>query len=273
MSKIQEALDKINAARAQSNAVDVSSQLYDVADKESGADSSYTISEMHQPEPLSPDEKARMKIVSTDMSDRRVFNAFRDLRTSILQRVAKGSPIIMVTSCQAESGNSFVALNLAAAISMDETKTSLLLDCNFNHPSFSDLPANTPNIGLKNYLSADNCTISDIILPTGIPRMRVIPAGNSEAPMSEYFTSKRLYQLFDDIKKRYSERYIIVDAPPISENADTRILAQVCDYVVLVIPYGKLTKDTILRTARLIGKDKLLGTVFNNEPVVPKITK
>ena len=278
MSKIQEALEKIKAER-EKQVSDTTPIIGDVLPLEKELDNSRAetisvandIAGMRQPVELNSEEKADKKIVDAAMSDRYVFNAFRELRTTVVQKINESSPIIMVTSCTYGGGGSFVSLNLAAAIAMDETKTSLLVDCNLAEPNFSNLPAaDDSSRGLKDYLKGNECGVGDIIYPTGIPRLRVIPAGQTHVPMTEYFTSVRLHKLFDDIKQRYSQRYIIVDAPPISENADTRILAETCDYVILVVPYGKVTEEQVLKAARAIGKDKLLGTVFNNEPRFPR---
>jgi Mrp family chromosome partitioning ATPase len=83
---------------------------------------------------------------------------------------------------------------------------------------------------------------------------------------TEVFTSALMRDLFQDLKNRYSDRYIIVDAPPITKSADAEILSDFCDYVLLVVPYGKATESQILAAARAIDEKKLLGVVFNNEP-------
>jgi Mrp family chromosome partitioning ATPase len=279
MSKIQDALDKIKAEREHFPGADYShASLHDRS--LSGRDDAgwvddhqlvEGISNMHQPAEITSGEKAILKIISAEMPDRKVFNAFRDLRTTVLQRVQGSSPIIMVTSCIPNGGGSFVALNLASAIAMDEAKTSLLVDCNLDDPDFSALPVADSPTGLKEYLRDTSIEVKDIIYPTGISRLRVIPAGLANVASGEFFTSMRLRKLFDDIKKRYQQRYIIVDAPSISDSADARILAQVCDYVVLVVPYSKVSQEQVLSSARAIGKDKLLGTVFNNVNRFPRM--
>lgn len=274
MSKIQDALDKIKANNQNVNKSIVNHDRdnflrnnYNKNSSTPGTGSS--ISEMHQVEEFTDEQKANSRIITSKMNDRKVFNAFRELRTTVMEQTNKTSPVIMVTACNSDSGSSFVALNLAASIAMDETKTSLLIDCNFSDPSYSDLTDSENKIGLKEYLHDTECLVEDIIFPTGIPRMRLIKSGDASMPMAEFFTSVRLHNLFDDIRKRYDRRYIIVDAPAIDENADARILAQVCDYVIVVVPYGKNSEKQILMTAKTIGKEKLLGTVLNNEPQMP----
>lgn len=272
MSKIQEALDKIaasNADRAKNmKVVEEDPRANDYADDQGfyEAEVAREIAFMHQPEEMDDAQKATHKIIDVQMRDRKVFNAFRDLRTTIIQRVNISSPVIMVSSCANEGGASFVATNLAAAIAMDETKTSLLVDCNLSHSGLDNLPLTDSKLGLKEFLKYPEQSIENIIYPTGVPRMRVIPAGTESIPMGEFFTSVRLRGLFDAIRKRYARRYIIVDAPSIVENADARILSQICDYVILVVPYGKVTESQIINSARIVTKEKLLGTVFNNQP-------
>jgi len=272
MSKIQEALDKIAASKANLpkniKVAEEDSRANDYADEQGfyEAEVAREIAFMQQPQEMDDAERAAHKIIGVQMRDRKVFNAFRDLRTTIIQRVKISSPVIMVSSCANEGGTSFVATNLAAAIAMDETKTSLLVDCNLTHSKLDELPLTDSKLGLKEFLKYPEQSIEDIIYPTGVPRMRVIPAGTENIPMGEFFTSVRLRGLFDAIRKRYARRYIIVDAPSIAENADARILSQICDYVILVVPYGKVTESQIINSARIVTKEKLLGTVFNNQP-------
>jgi len=282
MSKIEEALDKIrNSEKLRvSNLGDNAEQFQNRRLTTSKIDSTYqqdepvqlgNISDMQHSAELSSEDKAAARVIDISMSDRQVFNAFRDFRTTISQLIGKkSSPIIMITSSGEQAGTSFVAQNLAVAIALDETKTSLLIECNFANPSFKHFVMDEEKPGLNDYLKESEISVEEIIHPTGIPRMRIIPAGVQSYAMSEYFTNSRLNKLFAEIKQRYAERFIIVDAPDISTNADARILAQVCDYVILVVPYGKATEKQVLRDARAIGKEKLLGTVFNNQPKVPR---
>ena len=78
-------------------------------------------------------------------------------------------------------------------------------------------------------------------------------------------------RLLDNIHQRYRERYIILDAPPMTESADTQIIADLCDYVLLVVPYGKVTDAQVDACAKAIGEKKLLGVVFNNELAPPDL--
>lgn len=287
MSKIEEVLKKARAARAAQAGASVPLDKTLVPGKTTvptatGARNSVAqrlnardeIARMANPWQLSEGQLAEHRIISQEMEDGRVANAFRELRTKIIQRCQGYNAIIMVTSVSPGDGASFVARNLAAAFTFDESKTALLLDCNLGNPTH--FPAATSaraqaREGLTDYLERNSMQVEQIIHPAGLPRFRLIPAGERREIPAEHFTSIKMRELLQSLKQRYPERYIIVDSPAIADSADARILAELCDYVLLVVPYGKVTESQITGAVRAIGENKLLCTVLNNVPQLPRL--
>ena len=281
MSKIEEALEKarlrqdgarsIHAAPEDTGRRLLAVHRQDESDYEQQLASSRQIAQMQESWQHSRKELAESKVIYPGMEDNRSANAFRELRTKILQATRGKNCAILVTSAANAAGSSFVARNLAVAFSFDESKTALLMDCNLQNPSHNDLISPAITHGLTDYLKGDELSVEHIIHPVGIQRLRLIPAGSKLDNTTEYFTSIKMKRLFRDIKDRYVDRYIIIDAPPIVSSADTRILADVCDYAVLVVPYGKTTESQVVKAAKAIDADKLLGVVLNNEPQPPML--
>lgn len=279
MSKIEDALKKVGgskAARGGASPDGLQRQLAR-APQPSQTSTSLTqrassraeIARMVESSPISEEELARNKIIHSDMGDGRVLNAFRELRTKIVQKSLNGNGVIMVTGVCFGDGASFVARNLAAAFALDESKTALLLDCNFKNPQISTIRTSNGKLGLTDYLESEEVPVDKIIHQAGIDRFRLIPSGaHCEVP-AEYFTSVRMGKLLTQLKHRYPERYVILDTPPITESADTTIVAAMCDHVLLVVPYGKVTQAQVDAAVKSIDKNKLLGVVFNNEPQLP----
>jgi Mrp family chromosome partitioning ATPase len=176
-----------------------------------------------------------------------------------------------VTGASEEAGASFVARNLAAAFALEETKTSLLVDCNIADPQASDLfsDGNESLPGLTDYLDGHEPRVGRIVHETGVPRMRILPVGRSRVGGAEYFTGSRLRTLFQEILGRYPDRYVIVDAPPILGAADTRILADICHSVMLVVPYAGATVSQVEAAVGGLPPDRFVGTVLNNDPPMP----
>jgi Mrp family chromosome partitioning ATPase len=98
----------------------------------------------------------------------------------------------------------------------------------------------------------------------------MIPAGTQTDLNKEAFTTARMRRLIEDVYRRYPERYVILDAPPLTESADTQILAELCDYVLVVIPYGRVTASTAAEAMKNLDPKKIVGVVLNGEPSLPQ---
>jgi protein-tyrosine kinase len=236
---------------------------------EQRASSSEAIARMQEKTPLSRQALSHQRIIYPELGENGTVRAFREIRTKIIQKSQGRNCVIMVTSVAGGGGSSFVSLNLGVAFAFDAGKTALLLDCNLRNPSLHRLFGPGSFRGLTDFMEHPEMDVADIIHPVGIERLRVIPSGGKREIPAEYFTSLKMKRLLDSIRDRYRERYVIIDAPPMTESADTQILAELCDYVLLVVPYGRVTDTQISTCIKAIGDKKLAGVVFNDEPTFP----
>jgi len=90
--------------------------------------------------------------------------------------------------------------------------------------------------------------------------------GHRNETSAAHFTSARFSLFMDEIKSRYDDRYVIVDGPAIGNSVDARVLSEICDYTVLVIPYGGITPDALDAVIDEIDERKLAGIVINDQP-------
>ncbi len=287
MSKLEKALEKARTDRKNqltvvNNVVDeevvpvtaASSEISNTrrsSDLELRESKTREIALMDDADFLGDNELALRRIIHSDMDNGKIANSFRELRTKILHKSKGANRTIMVTSPTSRSGSSFVSVNLAAAFSFDESKTSLLIDCNLKSPGLSKLLPNGSQLGLTDYLESVEVDVGDIIHSTGIKRLRIVPAGEKRETSTEYFTSVKTKRMLNGMAERYPDRYIVLDSPPILESADTHILSELCDYILLVVPYGKYSQSQVREAIKSLDAAKLIGVVFNNEPVIPKL--
>ena len=143
MSKLEKALNKAKTSRSlqlvksdshtDTENTSASSQLVPAGENSVGksvalrerASSVLRIAKMEEGNVKSRRELSEQRIIFSDMEDKRVRDVFRDIRTKIL-RVSEGrNCTVMITAPGSGSGTSFISLNLAAAFSIDESKTSL----------------------------------------------------------------------------------------------------------------------------------------------------
>jgi len=212
---------------------------------------------------LDDEDLDQKKIIYPKMRDGKVLDTFRDLRTKLSEKAGTNNFTLLVTSVCKGGGATFVSSNIGAAFSLDHGKTALIVDCNFYSPAAAHLE-HGEEIGFSDYLQDPTVSLDEIIYATGIARLRVVPAGLATEIGPEYFTSYRMTQFIDELRSRYRDRYLILDAPPIGSTADARILAGLCDFVVVVVPSGMVTKEQIAQAVEKIPSEKLAGLIFNN---------
>lgn len=224
------------------------------------------IGRMKTPETWSPAQLEKRGLLDFFGPERQAANAFRQLRTSLVHRAADSNFVLGVTGVREGSGTSFVARNLAAAFALDPTKTAMLVDCEPGNRSSSRLVTGSGVRGLTDYLAHEDMSADQLIQPTGVPRLRVIPAGTLPQSAGELYTSPRMQELLAQMRQRYPDRFTILDLPPVIDNADGRILSELCDYTLLVVPYAGASETRVGRAMDTIGADRLIGTAVNDDP-------
>lgn len=222
------------------------------------------ISRMGDIKGMSAKEMDAKKIIHSATENRELLEIFRNLRTRLLQRHDDENFVVLVSSACSSGGGSMVSMNLAAAFALDQSKTSVIVDCNVLDPSLDNLLSIPPDYGLTDFLSNPKVAVDDIIYASGIPRLRMVPAGSRSELAAELFASQGMRQIIGALKERYPDRYIFLDAPPISSGAEVRVLSRLCDQAIIVVPHGKVTPAQIMGGVDVVGKDKFLGVIFNN---------
>ena len=215
---------------------------------------------------LTPSQMRDRSLLCRTAASKPQIDAFREVRTRLLAVANDLNVITLIAPVSRGSGGSFVARNLAATFAFDEAKSALLLDCDLFQPSqHTALRIDAHSGGLIDYLENPELRIADVLYETGIPRLRVVPAGLSPQLGVEYFLSFRMRLMLDSLRSRYPDRYLFIDSPPVRGTPDARILADLADVVVLVAGYGRDSPAEIARAASNFDPNKFAGVVFNED--------
>ena len=213
---------------------------------------------------LSNDELDELKIIYPGCKDDKSLNDYRELRTKLLKASDNKNFVCMVSSINQGAGTTHVAVNLAASIALDHSKTALIIYCNSYTSSLNDYLKEKPQFGLSNFLEGETEEIEDIIYPSGVRRIRIIPAGLQTEHAAENFSSEKMEHFIAMAKQRYPDRFIILDTPPIALYAESQILASICDMAILVVRYGQANASQVQTGIDLINQNKLAGIILND---------
>lgn len=191
----------------------------------------------------------------------------RQLRTNIfLARPGGHTQILLVTSPAPQDGKTLLSGNLAISIALAGMRV-VLVDTDLRIPMLHEL-FDLPNTrGLAELLSADQVdplTLEDVLLPTHVPNLMLLPAGRPPLDPMTLLASPRLPALLDRL--RYQADIIILDSPPVATMPDAVILDALADATLLVVTADG-TSRRLLQAARnrLMEREggRLPGLVFN----------
>jgi protein-tyrosine kinase len=210
--------------------------------------------------------------ISSPTDDRsRLAEEFRVIKRSVFNAAARSAAdrpagrdrLILITSARPLEGKTFVAANLALSIASERECRVLAIDCDSAHQSLSRLLGVEGESGFGDWLAGDKTEISDILLRTSIPNLSVIPAGRGRADLPEMLSSARVKHLFEEMGRRYADRYVVLDAPPCLAASDATIIAPMVGQIVFVVEAFRTQREEVEESLRLLQGCPQIGLVLN----------
>lgn len=199
-----------------------------------------------------------------------VIDEYRRIKRPLLSNaIGKSAPLvdrgnlILVTSSVPGEGKSYTSINLAMAIAQERDNTVLFIDCDVNKRGASRLLGVDKRRGLIDVLEDDQYSIGDALLRTDIPGLVVCPAGKQHEYVTEMLASQRMIRLVDEIASRYTDRVIIMDAPPLLPTPQTQVIASLVGQIVFVIEAAKTPQSAVKEALDMLPEDKAVGIVLN----------
>ena len=219
--------------------------------------------EVRRAREISAQNKFSDSLVMVSSPDSGDAETFKLLRGQILFPRDREVPrSILVTSTFPGEGKTFTAANLASTIAMSVDEYVLLIDADMRRARIHRMFGFRNVRGLHDYLIGEK-KFDELIVRTGIDKLAILPAGRSPRNPSELLSSNMMATFLEDAKQRFKDRFIIIDSPPTHITAEAKFLAQYVDAVIFVVMANKTPRKDALKAIEALGRDKVLGIVFN----------
>jgi capsular exopolysaccharide synthesis family protein len=196
--------------------------------------------------------------------NRKGAEEFRTLRSRLYQ-IREKLPLkrLMVTSALPKEGKSFVAANLAQVIVRQHGRRALVIDADLRSPGMHRHLGASQTPGLSDYLLGE-CDEFAIMQRGQMDNLFFVPAGRQVTGAPELLANGRLKLFLQRVEPLFD--WIILDTPPVIPVADSTLLANFCEGVLMVVR-SNATPSDLARRAREEFQDKLLlGVVLNGIP-------
>lgn len=177
--------------------------------------------------------------------------------------------LIMVTSALAGEGKTFCAANLAMSIAMEMDHTVLLVDADVARPSIPNYLGLETGRGLLDVLLDDKLDLADVLIKTNVEKLSILPAGSRHKRATELLASQTMSDLLREIARRYPDRVIIFDSPPLLLTSEAHVLASQMGQIVLVVAAESTTQQAIKEALRQIEKCDIVNLIYNKARAFP----
>lgn len=172
--------------------------------------------------------------------------------------------VIMLTSCHAQEGKSFLSMNIMRNFAQIGKKV-VLVDGDLRRPMLASrygIEGVPGQPGLAHYL-AGIATKEDILCSTNLEGAHMVLAGREVANSLALLSTDRFPKLIATLRDQYD--IVLIDAPPVGVIVDPAQIAKSCDGVLLVVSKDGATRRELAEAKRQIEMSgcPILGAVLN----------
>jgi capsular exopolysaccharide synthesis family protein len=202
-----------------------------------------------------------------------VWRAYSDAGAH-LRDAAGDARALMITSPSPEEGKSTTAANLATAFARDGHRV-VLVDANLRWPSLRSSDRHDASFGLTELLLNPSRDAQHALIRTGERNLYLLPAGNPPSEPIKLLGTRRLVEVLASL--RDAADYVIIDAPPVLEDAGAVLLAAAADATIVVADARKTRRRRLVQVMHTLAKagitpaGALLNRAARDEtPVMPR---
>lgn len=171
--------------------------------------------------------------------------------------------VVGITAALAGEGKTTAAFNLATLSARSGTRT-ILIDADLQHPQLTRALGNHSPLELRDLL-IDPDALERAVLKHRTTGLDILPmaAGCSFLHPEALLLCSAMQNLFTRARDMYG--LVVVDLPPISRTVDVRAASHLLDAVVLVVEWGKTSRDVIREALSdcEISPDNFVGVLLN----------
>ena len=189
--------------------------------------------------------------------------AIRQLRTHLMVRhVQQGHRALAICAASEGVGCTFVAANLAVALSQIGVNT-LLIDADMRRPSIAEVfNYSAVKADLRNALSSD-MNFNDCIEADILPCLSILFSNGPAQDAQELLAGARFEALMNYCLREFDAT--IVDTPPANNYSDVRRVSSVVGYSLIVTRRNQSLLSDVKNLAEQLRGDhaEVIGTVLN----------
>ena len=192
-----------------------------------------------------------------------VQEAFQFLRTNLRLGTGGHGGVIAVTSSSPGEGKTTVVAGIGRALGAAGERV-VAVDCDLRRPRLAAALGVDGRMGVTNVLVGSHEAV-ELLRPTEIPDLRVLPAGPSAPNPSALVSTPTFPRMLARLHR--DGEYVLVDTAPVASVADASAVTSAADVVILVVDLETARRDMLVEAREQILRSgtPLMGVVINRD--------
>jgi len=210
----------------------------------------------------------RNAFLTPDAPQSTLADEFRIVKRPIMRnalgpaKVANGN-LVMVTSALPGEGKTYTAVNLAMSVAMEYNTSVILVDGDVAHPDVPNILGSPAEPGLLELLTNSSLAINDVLVPTNVENLAILPAGAQQGRATELLASAQMHTKLNELAARYADLVIIFDSPPLLPTTAARELATHMGQILMVVGADSTQQHAVKLALTAIEKCDIVLMLLN----------
>ncbi len=209
-----------------------------------------------------------LSFVTPDLPRSQLADEFRIVKRPIVRnalgsaRIPNGN-LVMVTSAMPGEGKTYTAVNLAMSLAMEQDTTVLLVDGDVAHPDLPYILGVRKSPGLLDLLTRNDLDVDDVLVPTNVDKLTILPAGLQQPRATELLASEQMAFVLRQLSSQHPDRIIVFDSPPLLPTTEARVLASHMGQIILVVAADSTRQNAVSLALATIEKCDVVLMLLN----------
>lgn len=261
MSKIQDALEEMQAT-SRLRPTDMPKRLATVLPCEH-AYGGHRIAVDH-------DQLRANGLLAPGADERRLADQYRVIKRPLLgnadpsrRSVLPLGNLVVVASALSGEGKTFTCVNLCLSIARERDWSVVLVDADSSKPHLTRLFSAERELGFMDLLRDPELSFENLVMPTDIPGLSLLPAGAHDVDASELLASRRMKELCQKLSSTDVARMIVFDSSPLLLTTEAIALASQVGQVLMVVRADSTPQQAVLAALEKLDPEKAINCVLN----------
>ena len=171
--------------------------------------------------------------------------------------------LVIVASALPGEGKTFTCVNLCLSIARERDWDVVLVDADSSKPHLTRLFSAEREPGFMDLLCDPGLSFEDLVMPTDIPGLSLLPAGAHDADASELLASRRMKELCLELSSADVGRMIVFDSSPLLLTTEAVALASQVGQVLMVVRADSTRQQSVLAALEKLDPEKAINCVLN----------